>query len=731
MVRRDSKGAKALCCLQVLLVLATVGVPVFARAQLKLHVSPQGNDAWNGLAPVRDSQGNGPKRTLFGARNAVRAAKAAGSLPAAGARVFVQPGRYQHISTFDLTAVDDGTPAGPIAYISTVPGGAVLDGGRTIHTWHRQNERPNLGAVRADVRPFIRTASLPANGIGEAGAMGHSAPNFWMGQPAAELFFEGQRMTLARFPNEGYIKVDGSAPGNGFWSPRFRADLAGMRTPSFKRMPGTKVNFSRDGWIRGVLNERLFFTFQERVRELNVEDGQIEIMIESGNTMDPARRVTDNPLQDGRFYYVNSLFELDSPGEYYVDRDTLNLYFYPPATVTSSNARLTMARGPVVRLRNVKNVTLDGFAIEGGREDGVYVENARFVLLRGLTIRNVGGSGVEVRGGRFVTVQSCRINEVGEAGIDLEGGDRSTLQPAGHLAQNNHVFDFGQNQPAYRPGLRLWGCGITARNNTVHGTDHIAVWFFGNDNLIERNEVFDAVNDTADLAAINTNHADWTCRGNVLRENHVHGISVKIASYHINHGLYLDDMFSSALVERNVFRNVEQPVQFGGGHDNIARGNVFLDCVGAFRIDDRGLDAPEDWVQRIRNDAARVPWASDLWRQRYPSLYDLMTRADQRRPSGNEFVGNVCVRPQRNDRIAGPIELWGITGTDPGICRVADNTITNSSVFVNEQAGNLTPKPGSVLWQRGFQPIDMRLMGVQTDRYLDGSRIGWRAESQP
>jgi hypothetical protein len=265
----------------------------------------------------------------------------------------------------------------------------------------------------------------------------------------------------------------------------------------------------------------------------------------------------------------------------------------------------------------------------------------------------------------------------------------------------------------------------------VHGTKHIAVWFFGNDHLIERNEVFDAVTDTADLAAINTNHADWTCRGNVVRENHVHDVGVKIYAYHINHGLYLDDMFSSALVERNVFRKVEQPIQFGGGHDNVARGNVFLDCVGAFRIDDRGITATEEWIQRIRDDAARVPWSSPLWKDRYPSLFDLMTRPDQRRPSGNAFTGNVCVRSKRNDRIAGPIELWGVNATDPTACLVSNNTVTTSSLFVNEAAGDLTPKPGSVLWQRGFTPIDMRLMGVQTDRYLDGTQIGWRAEPRP
>jgi hypothetical protein len=188
-------------------------------------------------------------------------------------------------------------------------------------------------------------------------------------------------------------------------------------------------------------------------------------------------------------------------------------------------------------------------------------------------------------------------------------------------------------------------------------------------------------------------------------------------------------MYSSVNLERNVFRNVEQPIQFGGGHSSVAHGNVFLDCVGGFRIDDRGLTAPEPWVQRIRNDAALVPWASQIWKDRYPELFELMTRHPdaQRPPTGNQLTSNVFVRSKRNDRIAGPIELWGTTANNPVACVVENNTITTNRVFVNEAVGDLTPIAGSVLWARGFQPIDMRLIGVQTDRYLDGSRIGWRA----
>lgn len=720
-------GGKAICVLQVLAVLATIGVPALVHPQARLYVAPNGNDAWNGLAPSPDGAGNGPKRTLFGARNLIRQMKQQNSLPPSGARVYVYPGRYQHISTFDLTAADSGTSSGTIAYISVVPGGAVLDGSRTISRWQSPSQKPSLDQVDPSIRNFIKTADLRANSVSEAGHMIHSAGNFEMPHTAAELFFNDERMTLAKYPNQGYLRVIGPSPTDTFQAPSFLGDIGPMRTPSFQRLPGNQPDFAHDVYYRGVLNERLYNEFFEKISKMDKMAGSLTVQIDSGNMVDGARRVTANPFQDGRFQLVNSLYELDSPGEYYIDRAALVLYFYPPSTVTATNVRLSMAKEPIVRLRNVRNVTFDGFGVTGGRTDGVEALGCNFVLLRGLKVYGVGGSGVDVREGRFVTVQSCQISGTGETGIHIQGGDRATLVPGNHVAENNWIRNVGQTQSARRPGVFLNGCGMTARNNTIQNVAHTAILFLGNDHLIERNEVDNAVYNYVDIAAISTLWGDWSCRGNVIRENLVQNVSQKLHAYHIVHGLYLDDMYSSALVERNVFRNVEQPIQFGAGFHSKARYNVTFDCVGGFRIDDRGLTAPAEWIQDLRNRANLMPWGSDLWKQRYPELFAVLSSGDQRKPQGNECVGNVFVRSTTTSRIGAVLELWGVNRTDPTATYSAANTVTNANLFVDEARGNLTPKPGSVLWDRGFTPIDMQRMGVQTDRYIDGYAVGWKA----
>jgi hypothetical protein len=61
-----------------------------------------------------------------------------------------------------------------------------------------------------------------------------------------------------------------------------------------------------------------------------------------------------------RFYYYNVIDELDSPGEYYIDRTNGVLYFYNPSTlVTDSDAVLSVS--PYVFFsRNSNNVIFRG-----------------------------------------------------------------------------------------------------------------------------------------------------------------------------------------------------------------------------------------------------------------------------------------------------------------------------------------------------------------------------------
>src|SRR5258707_10671824 len=76
-------------------------------AQTQLYVSTAGKDSWSGLLASANGAGtDGPKASLYGARDAIRKLKTAGTLSSLGAVVNVASGTYPIMNYLDIQAVD-------------------------------------------------------------------------------------------------------------------------------------------------------------------------------------------------------------------------------------------------------------------------------------------------------------------------------------------------------------------------------------------------------------------------------------------------------------------------------------------------------------------------------------------------------------------------------------------------------------------------------------------------
>ena len=115
-------------------------------------------------------------------------------------------------------------------------------------------------------------------------------------------------------------------------------------------------------------------------------------------------------------------------------------------------------------------------------------------------------------------VVGCDVYATGDGGISLSGGDRDTLAPAGLFAENNHIHHWSRWNRMYRHGISLHGVGNRAAHNLLHHSPHTAIFFSGNDHVIELNEIHDVCNESNDAGAIYAGR-DWTMRGTVIRHN--------------------------------------------------------------------------------------------------------------------------------------------------------------------------------------------------------------------
>ncbi len=670
---------------------------------LSLYVSTAGNDSWSGtLATPNDARTDGPFATLERARDAIRAAQKAGTLPTEGATVFLRGGDYYRDSSFALEAQDSAPDGAAIRYTAYSGERPRLLGGKAVGPFSPVTDTAILQRIQTAAQPNVVRADLSNLGINDYGDRtyhGRPTPN-----PGLEFFYGGARMTPARWPNEGYALM-AAVPGGAF---------------------GTQIVMDRD-FPRAWANPSEAYVWGY----LSVEWADCCVRIAS---IDPAKRLietatpeTSRGVASGtRFYVCNVLEELDRPGEYFIDRAAHTLYFWPPANSASQEAYLGLTKQPLIDMKNVKNLVISGLAFAYTRDGAVEMEetpgdqilltnhageftgggavamtDCSGCLLEGCDLVGIDGVGVFIAGGEKNTVQSCDMHDLGADGIVVWGGDRQTLKPSGHQIVNNHIWNFAQVRTTYTPGINVGGVGVRVAHNLLHHAPHSAILFRGNDHVFEFNEIHHVVLDTRDCGAIYCGR-DWTTRGNRIANNFVHHLGINWD----RHGVYLDDMFSSADVVGNVFWKASNAVFIAGGRDNSMLNNVVVDCAPAVLMDAR-CRTSDHCFDIVKARLKGIPYNKPPYSTRYPALASVL-KDHPREPMGNRIERNICMGP------APWIDAPPYLVTD-GILTLKDNFAEGDPGFMNAEGGDFRLRPDAPAAAIGFEPIPFERIGLYKD----------------
>lgn len=618
--------------------------------QMEYYVSPEGKDTWSGTRAAPDAAGqDGPFATLEAARDAIRGLKGRAGLPAGGVRVLVRGGTYSRATTFSLTADDSGTAAAPITYAAYEDEEPRLSGGQEVTGFAPVHDPAILARIPATGREHVLQCDLAAAGITDFGSLRTRGFNRLTQPTHLELFYDDLPMTLARWPNDGWAKVIQGPADEGAREFTFTALKPAWATAD-------------DPWLYAYWKYDWADTW-DRVRKFDFAAKTISLA--SGGDWGIAT--------GARFRVVNLLEELDTAGEWYLDRASGILYFWPPVSAGPGRATVSLLEDPLVTLAGVEHVTLQGLTFECTRGHGIVMTAGGHNRVEGCTLRNIGnvaicmGEGAEVYQRRIYDnttwnrnagvdqgITNCRIYHCGEGGIQLGGGDRRTLTPAGNFAVGNEIYDSNRLARTYRPGIAVDGVGNRVAGNHIHDLPHFGIWLHGNDHMIERNEVDHVCLDTNDAGAFYMGR-DFSERGNVIRENYFHDLG----EGDLVQGVYLDDCASGTRIERNIFVRAGRGMMIGGGRDNIVEGNAFVECTPAIHLDGRGLGWASFWfngkdatlLQRlnaVHHD--RPPYST-----RYPELVRLLDDHPAF-PKGNRIANNLSVESRWLDLLDGLTE---------------------------------------------------------------------------
>lgn len=589
-----------------------------------IYVSPDGSDA-------ADGSREHPFATLERAIKAARVLKAHKQ----GVTVCVHAGEYL-TDGLVLTSEDSGREDCPITYRAYGDGEVILNGGVTLKSEDfrplDEQERARLHgaardkAVRIDLKKYGLSAADwgPLSPIGAFGT--ESKYDDCVPGANCELFLNGWRMTLARYPDEGFLRLSAVADVGDVWEfpeQNYHYDWKERRNHRGGAYIMDKQTTARAALWRAAEDIWAYGYFYHDWADSSTPVKAFDI---AHRTFYPAYVARYGARKDALYYFYNVFEEMDAPGEWYLDRQNGILYFYPPVDLQDTRVEMTVTRRSVIDARDVDYVTFEGFTLKGSRGDAITLTGDHNAL-KGLKIYGVMGHAAMVKG-RFNQVTGCEISHIGKGGVWIEGGDRQTLTPGHNRVDNNLFHDWGEVYQVYCGAVRLDGVGNVCSHNEMYNAPHTAIFYYGNDHVIEYNYIHHVVQQSSDAGAIYSGQ-DWSRQGCIVRYNCLHDIG---GGEFTPDGIYFDDMLSGQTAYGNLMIGVRKNgFLIGGGRDNFVFNNIMIDCGWGITYDDRAREGflNNGWavasVSSYENGGLwkalrEAPYQSAIWARHYPSL---------------------------------------------------------------------------------------------------------------
>jgi len=258
----------------------------------------------------------------------------------------------------------------------------------------------------------------------------------------SQIYISGKLMTIARYPNTGFLKIDAGNGKSGF------SDAA--------------INNQSSGYFNGATCKiRSINWIYEKKTVLSFSGGQITFSSPSLNPI----------LPDYGYFLDNKRNLLDAEGEWYYDKAAGRLYLWAPGggnPGTLNIEAVTMLNGINMAI-NVANITVQDLKITGYRESGVdgYTGN-------NYTVQRCNISRIERYGIRFNGINN---NIYGNVIEDVLNTAITGVFTQGEISGNSInrtglVAGYGEDGYGYY-GMLIWNAiGTIIEDNTIDSTGY-------------------------------------------------------------------------------------------------------------------------------------------------------------------------------------------------------------------------------------------------------------------
>ena len=693
--------------LVVFLMLGSISIISAEEDKVTIYVSPTGSDDAAGTLDA-------PLKSFDGARKKVQSYISSGRK----IEVVFRGGEYRLTESVNFFGEDSGLEGNPVVYKAYEDEKVEFKGSVTLDVLKakRVTDEKILSRVYDDVKNKIVEIDLASCGITQDMLKkyeNHDSEHNLRGGEVNGLYQNGNAQRVSEWPNGfgNYTTWDYAESGDTF----HYTDIEPSRWKEARYM-----------WVGGY-NAYDYMYSRRTVTGIDTLASTITCYTED-------KKYNFTSAQSRRWKAYNLIEEIDVPGEYYIDPDTMKLYWYPEETLVGAVVEFSWLNGYMLNVQHAQNLIFENLCFTQSRGTAIYCKQVNNVDFIGCEITDVGGRGMYIYsdilaetdkdywqrnrldGSYDCDILNCKFDNIGHNAIWITGGNVDTLTKSNNRIENNIITRSSQLAKNH-PAIFIRGCGNIVNHNNISSLPFHAINIYGNDHTIKYNEIHDVIQESDDCGAIyggrNTLH-----RGTEIAYNYIHDVMpVYELSYNFQGAIYVDDREGGYLIHHNIIENARIDLIVNGGVDIDYSNNISANIHRYYmRFNNGGIaenanTAKGIWEGHIADE--------ELYFSHYKNLRELIEMGktntkDPRMAKFNKITGNLGVNCE---------------GISIGTNTLQYGTVKNNvqieecNDFVDSENGDFRIKKDSETFKNSpnvlSEDFDISLIGVQKDYIVD------------
>ncbi len=454
-----------------------------------------------------------------------------------------------------------------------------------------------------------------------------------------------------------------------------------------------------------------------------------------------------NNKQSRRWKAINLLEEIDMPGEWYIDRKSMLLYYYPPYGLDAASAELEMTelQDYMFKLSGASNITFSGLTFTQSGSGAIVGYHEPKSVIRNITVDKCTFTDLGNTALNFYTYNFGKIFDFAQwmniegnlynmkitnnilyniygSGIMLQSGSTDKIEAHGVEVSNNYA---SRTAPLADDPYILLGTvdaveGIVD-HNLCHNTGFHVLTLNRIRSKARYNEIVATVRESVDAGAFYVGRTIMN-RDNEYSYNffyETNPVNPRVYLHRHNRAIYFDDGYAGGILKNNISIDGDKSFYTSGSGSKYYN-NITVDHDSGMQL---GVWAGVDRYEKFLSPESKADPLVQNFLKTFPEIEkeaEVIRKYDLQVTALNEVVGNLLVNSPAPDKGLSAKMLEANTIKDNIVTDKKDCFVDPDNMDYRVKKDSEVYKENPNLWSEDF---DLSLIGIQWQEGFDKERI--------